>query len=110
MDFSRQNIEGPIAVGIGGFLWSKIKTNSNVQNFVSKVGGKTNAGVILIALGVLAKAYKPDSEAMNVLGYALAGLGAGALGDELPATGTQAQFTNQSPQYPNPLPQGVNYL
>jgi len=109
MDFSRQNIEGPIAVGIGGYAWSKIKTNANVQSFVSKLGGKTNTGIALIALGVLLKAYKPDSEAMNMVGYLLAGLGAGALGDDLPATGTQAQFTNQSPQYNNPV-QGVNYL
>ncbi len=110
MDFSRGVWEGPVAVGVGGYAWNKIKGNANVQNFVSKVGGKTNAGLILIVLGVLAKAYRPDSEAMNVLGYALAGLGAGALGDDLPATGSQAQATNMSPQYPNPLPQGVNYL
>ncbi len=110
MDFSRQNIEGPIAVGLGGYAWNKIKANSNVQNFVSKLGGKTNAGIALIALGVLVKAYKPESEAMNVVGYLLAGLGAGALGDDLPATGSQATFTNQAPQYPNPLPQGVNVL
>ena len=77
---------------------------------MSKLGGKTNAGIALIALGVLVKAYKPDSEAMNVIGYLLAGMGAGALGDDLPGTGTQAQFTNQAQQYPNPLPQGVNYL
>ena len=110
MDFSRQNLEGPIAVGLGGYAWSKLKANSNVQNFVSKLGGKTNAGIALIALGAIIKAYKPESEAMNVLGYLMAGLGAGALGDDLPATGSQAQATNQSPQYPNPLPQGVNYL
>jgi len=110
MDFSRQNIEGPIAVGIGGYAWAKLKSNSNVQSFVSKLGGKTNAGIALIAIGALLKAYKPESEAMNVLGYLVAGLGAGALGDDLPATGSQAQATNLSPQYPNPLPQGVNYL
>jgi len=110
VDFSRQNIEGPIAVGLGGYAWSKLKANSNVQSFVSKLGGKTNAGIALIALGAIIKAYKPESEAMNVLGYLMAGLGAGALGDDLPATGSQAQATNQSPQYPNPLPQGVNYL
>ena len=109
MDFSRQNIEGPIAVGLGGYAWNKIKTNSNVQNFVTKLGGKTNTGLALIAIGALLKAYKPESEAFNVLGYLMAGLGAGALGDDLPATGTQAQFTNQSPQYNNPV-QGVNYL
>ena len=109
MDFSRQNIEGPIAVGIGGYAWAKLKSNANVQNFVSKLGGKTNAGIALIALGVLLKAYKPDSEAMNVVGYLMAVMGAGALGDDMPATGTQAQFTNQAPQYPNPV-QGVNYL
>jgi len=110
MDFSRQNIEGPIAVGIGGYAWAKLKSNANVQNFVSKLGGKTNAGIALIALGVLLKAYKPDSEAMNVIGYLLAGMGSGALADDLPGTGTQATYTNQAPQYPNPLPQGVNYL
>jgi hypothetical protein len=110
MDFSRQNIEGPLSVGIGGYAWAKLKSNTNVQNFVSKLGGKTNTGIALIALGVLLKAYKPDSEAMNVIGYLLAGMGAGALGDDMPATGTQAQFTNQAPQYTNPLPQGVNYL
>jgi len=109
VDFSRQNIEGPIAVGLGGYAWNKIKTNSNVQNFVTKLGGKTNTGLALIAIGALLKAYKPESEAFNVLGYLMAGLGAGALGDDLPATGTQAQFTNQSPQYNNPV-QGVNYL
>jgi len=110
MDFSRQNIEGPIAVGIGGFAWGKLKTNATMQTFVSKVGGKTNAGIALIALGVLAKAYKPESEAMNLLGYLLAGMGAGVLGDELPATGSQASFTNQAPQYPSPQPQGVMSL
>ena len=109
MDFSRQNIEGPIAVGIGGYAWAKLKSNANVQNFVSKLGGKTNTGIALIALGVLLKAYKPDSEAMNMIGYLLTGMGAGALGDDMPATGTQAQYTNQAPQYPNPV-QGVNYL
>ena len=109
MDFSRQNLEGPIAVGLGGYAWSKLKANSNVQNFVTKLGGKTNTGLALIAIGALLKAYKPESEAFNVLGYLMAGLGAGALGDDLPATGTQAQFTNQSPQYNNPV-QGVNYL
>jgi len=108
VDFSRQTWEGPVSVAIGGYAWNKIKSNQNVQNFVSKVGGKTNAGLILVALGVLAKAYKPESEAMNVVGYLLAGLGAGALGDELPATGSQAQFTNQSPQYPQPM--GVTTL
>ena len=101
MDFSRQNIEGPIAVGIGGYAWGRLKSNSQVQTFVSKVGGKTNAGVILLAAGVLAKAYRPDSEAFNVIGYLLAGMGAGALADELPATGSQATFTNQNPQYPS---------
>jgi len=109
VDFSRQNLEGPIAVGLGGYAWSKLKANSNVQNFVTKLGGKTNTGLALIAIGALLKAYKPESEAFNVLGYLMAGLGAGALGDDLPATGTQAQFTNQSPQYNNPV-QGVNYL
>ena len=109
MDFSRQNIEGPLSVAIGGYAWGKLKTNANVQNFVNKLGGKTNAGLALIAIGVLVKAYKPDSEAMNVIGYLLAGMGAGALGDDMPATGTQAQYTNQAPQYPNPV-QGVNYL
>jgi len=109
MDFSRQTWEGPVAVGLGGYAWGKLKSNPNLQNFVSKVGGKTNAGLVLIALGVLAKAYKPESEAMNVLGYLLTGLGAGALGDDLPSTGSQAQFTNQSPQYPSPV-QGVNVL
>ena len=103
-------IRDRIAVGIGGYAWAKLKSNANVQNFVSKLGGKTNAGIALIALGVLLKAYKPDSEAMNVVGYLMAGMGAGALGDDMPATGTQAQFTNQAPQYPNPVPQGVNYL
>ena len=76
---------------------------------MTKLGGKTNTGLALIAIGALLKAYKPESEAFNVLGYLMAGLGAGALGDDLPATGTQAQFTNQSPQYNNPV-QGVNYL
>jgi len=101
MDFSRQNIEGPLAVGIGGYAWGRLKSNPQLQTFVSKVGGKTNAGVILLAAGVLAKAYRPDSEAFNVIGYLLAGMGAGALADELPATGSQAQFTNQAPQYPS---------
>jgi len=109
MDFSRQTWEGPLSVAIGGYAWGKLKSNSQLQTFVSKVGGKTNAGIILVALGVLAKAYRPDSEAMNVLGYLLAGMGAGALGDDLPSTGSQATFTNQSPQYPNPV-QGVSYL
>jgi len=102
MDFSRQTWEGPVSVAIGGYAWNKVKTNSSVQSFVSKVGGKTNAGLILVALGVLAKAAKPESEAMNVLGYLLAGLGAGALGDDLPSSGSQATSTNQSPQYPQP--------
>ncbi len=109
MDFSRQTWEGPISVAVGGYAWGKLKTNGTVQNFVNKLGGKTNAGIALIALGVVLKAYKPESEAMNVLGYLLAGLGAGALGDDLPATGSQAQATNMSPQYPNPI-QGVNAL
>ena len=39
MDFSRQNLEGPIAVGLGGYAWNKLKANSNVQNFVAKLGG-----------------------------------------------------------------------
>ena len=108
MDFSRQTWEGPVAVGIGGYAWNKIKGNANVQNFVSKVGGKTNAGLILIVLGVLAKAYRPDSEAMNVLGYLVAGMGAGALGDDLPATGSEATFTNQAQQYPSQM--GVTTL
>jgi len=108
VDFSRQNLEGPIAVGLGGYAWNKIKTNSNVQNFVSKLGGKTNAGIALIAIGAILKAYKPDSEAFNVLGYLMAGLGAGALGDDLPATGSQAAFTNQAPQYPSQM--GVTTL
>ena len=108
MDFSRQNLEGPIAVGVGGYAWAKLKTNANVQNFVSKLGGKTNAGIALIALGAILKAYKPDSGAFNVLGYVLAGMGSGAIADDMPATatGTQAQFTDQS----NPLPHEVNYL
>ena len=101
MDFSRQNVEGPIAVGIGGYAWGRLKSNSQVQTFVSKVGGKTNAGVILLAAGVLAKAFRPDSEAFNVIGYLIAGMGAGALADELPATGSQATFTNQAPQHPS---------
>ena len=101
MDFSRQNVEGPLAVGVGGYAWAKLKSNSQLQTFVSKVGGKTNAGIILLAAGVLAKAYRPDSEAFNVIGYLLAVMGAGALADELPATGSQAQFTNQAPQYPS---------
>jgi len=108
VDFSRQTWEGPVAVGIGGYAWNKIKGNANVQNFVSKVGGKTNAGLILIVLGVLAKAYRPDSEAMNVLGYLVAGMGAGALGDDLPATGSEATFTNQAQQYPSQM--GVTTL
>ncbi|ASO67392.1 structural protein a109 [Metallosphaera turreted icosahedral virus] len=109
MDFSRQTWEGPVAVGVGGYVWNKVKGNTQVQTFVSKVGGKTNAGLILVALGVVAKAYKPESEAMNILGYLLAGLGAGALGDDLPATGSQATFTNKSPEYPSPV-SGVNVL
>ena len=108
MDFSRQNIEGPLAVGIGGYVWGKLKSNSQVQTFVSKVGGKTNAGVILLAAGVLAKAFRPDSEAFNVIGYLLAGMGAGALADDLPATDSQAMFTNQAPQYSSQM--GVNVL
>ena len=106
MDFSRQTLEGPIAVGLGGYAWAKLKTNPNVQNFVSKLGGKTNAGIALIALGAILKAYKPDSEAFNVLGYVLAGMGSGAIADDMPTMGTQAQFTDQS----NPLPHEVNYL
>jgi len=106
MDFSRQNLEGPIAVGLGGYAWAKLKTNPNVQNFVSKLGGKTNAGIALIALGAILKAYKPDSEAFNVLGYVLAGMGSGAIADDMPVMGTQAQFADQS----NPLPHEVNYL
>jgi hypothetical protein len=109
MDFSRQTWEGPVAVGLGGYLWGKLKANTTVQTYTSKIGGKTNMGIALIALGVLAKAYRPESEAMNVLGYILAGLGAGALGDDLPATGSQAQATNLSPQYPSPV-QGVTTL
>ena len=109
MDFSRQTWEGPVSVAIGGYAWGKIKGNATMQSFISKVGGKTNAGIILVALGVLAKAYRPESEAMNVVGYLLAGLGAGALGDELPASGSQATFTNQSQQYPSPS-LGVNVL
>jgi hypothetical protein len=109
VDFSRQNVEGPVAVAIGGYAWGKLKSNTNIQNLTSKVGGKTNMGLALVAVGVLLKAYKPDSEVANVLGYALVGMGAGALGDDLPATGSQATFTNQSPQYPNPV-QGVNVL
>ena len=109
MDFSRQTWEGPVSVAIGGYAWGKLKSNATVQNVMNKLGGKTNMGIALVALGVLLKAYRPDSEAMNVAGYLLAGLGAGALGDELPSTGSQATFTNQSQQYPNPV-QGVNVL
>jgi len=110
VDFSRQNVEGPIAVGIGGYAWGKLKSNATLQNYISKLGGKTNMGIALVALGTLLKAYKPESEAMNVIGYLLVGMGAGALGDDLPATDSQAMFTNQAPQYPNPLPHEVNYL
>jgi len=108
VDFSRQNVEGPLAVGVGGYAWGKLKSNIYLQQFVNTVGGKTNAGIILVALGVLAKASKPDNEAFNVLGYLLAGMGAGALADDLPATGSQAQFTNQASQYPSQM--GVTTL
>jgi len=108
MDFSRQNVEGPLAVGVGGYAWGKLKSNTYLQQFINTVGGKTNAGIILVALGVLAKASKPESEAFNVLGYLLAGMGAGALADDLPATGSQATFTNQASQYPSQM--GVTTL
>ena len=99
MDFSRGVWEGPVAVGVGGYAWNKIKGNATLQNYMSKLGGKTNMGIALVALGTLLKAYKPENEVMNVIGYLLVGMGAGALGDDLPATGSQAQATNQASQY-----------
>jgi len=108
VDFSRQNVEGPIAVGVGGYAWGKLKSNAIIQNYMSKLGGKTNMGIALVALGTLLKAYKPESEAMNVIGYLLVGMGAGALGDDIPATGSQATFTNQAQQYPSQM--GVTTL
>lgn len=70
---------GPVAVGAGGYIAGLPSVSNALNGFASKLPyGNTTLGILLVLAGGVIKAYA-QNQVGDVVGYLLAGMGAGEL-------------------------------